>query len=92
MLGPEQEKREKILCSLEEMGSPFPQFAFYKVNGQLQPIGQGSFSVVYDMIERDHVDRHYAMKVMGFESHVVDSASFWNTFRMQRRNVGPPMD
>lgn len=84
MMELEQENTKNILNRLEEMGYPFPQFAFYKVKDQLQIMGSGSFSVVFEMMEKEHPNRHYAMKVMGFEGHVVDSAAFWNAFRIQR--------
>lgn len=84
MQGLEQKNMDNMLLCLEEMGYPFSQYALYKPDGNPKVLGHGGFSVVYEMTDRDNLDRHYAMKVLGMERHVVSSDAFWNTFRIQR--------
>lgn len=74
---------ERILSSLDEKGYLFPQFQLIKVNDKLDLLGQGGFSTVYEMFNRERIEIHYALKVIGFEKHSATSELFWNTVRMQ---------
>lgn len=74
---------EIILDSLDEYGYIFPKFKLYRENNQLKFLGRGGFSVVYEMISKERYDFHYALKVVGFEKHLVTSKQFWETVRLQ---------
>ena len=84
MEGQEQITTENLLIKLEELEYPFPLFELYKKDNQIQSLGHGGFSTVYEMVDRENANKHYALKVIGMEKHVVSSDVLWNTFRMQR--------
>lgn len=83
MLRLEQNIVENILDKLDREGYLFPQFELYKVNHELQRLGHGGFSVIYEMVNKERPYLHFALKVIGFEKHVVTSEDFWNTVRYQ---------
>lgn len=83
MLSMDRADVEKILVDLDGAGCLFPEFELYKSNNQPQLLGKGGFSVVYEMFHRRNPLKHYALKVIGFERHVVTSEQFWNTARLQ---------
>lgn len=83
MLSLDRNTVEKILSSLDEHGYIFPEFELYRVNKQAQFLGRGGFSVVYEMFYKDRPDFNYALKVIGFEKHVVTSKQFWETVGLQ---------
>ena len=84
MEGQERITTENLLIKLEELEYPFPLFELYKKDNQIQSLGHGGFSTVYEMVDRENANNHYALKVIGMEKHVVSSDVLWNTFRMQR--------
>lgn len=75
---------EQLLVELDTSGAIFPEFELYKVNGQLQLLGRGGFSQVYEMRCKEKAGRRYALKVIGLEKHVVTSQRFWESVRLQR--------
>ena len=74
---------EQLLDGLDQGGYLFPQFKLHKVNCKLQCLGHGGFSVIYEMISKERLKHHFALKVIGLERHVVTSEDFWNTVRYQ---------
>ena len=74
---------EGILRMLEEQSRLFPQFKLKKVNNELQLLGTGGFSSVYEMLNVERPDHSFALKVAGFQRHMVSSAEFWDTCRIQ---------
>lgn len=74
---------EILLKELDAAGWIFPEFEFNTDNGNLKMLGKGGFSVVYEMINKNRDDLNYALKVIGFERHVVSSERFWDTVRLQ---------
>ena len=74
---------EGILSALDERSCLFPQFAFTKSNNELKLLGTGGFSSVYEMYDKERPELLYALKVIGFQRHIVSSAEFWNTGRIQ---------
>ena len=83
MLSLNQSTVEQILSALDNGGYLFPQFELYKVNNQPQLLGKGGFAVVYEMVNKERPEFHFALKVIGLEKHVVTSEKFWTTCRYQ---------
>ena len=84
MLNLDRTAVETFLGRLEEEGYLFSQYQFYKVNNQLQFLGKGGFSVVYEMTDKNEPENHYAMKVIGLERHTITSDVFQRTTILQR--------
>ncbi|MCM1143692.1 MAG: serine/threonine protein kinase [Blautia sp.] len=84
MLNLDRTATETLLGRLEEGGYLFPQYRFHKVDGQLQPLGKGGFSVVYEAVDKDVPENRYAVKVIGLERHVITSDAFQKTIALQR--------
>lgn len=84
MLNLDRENVEKILCVLDEKGYLFPEFQLNKENEQLHLLGRGGFSTVYEMVQKNRSQNHYALKVIGLERHLVTLDDFWNTVGLQR--------
>ncbi|MGN0325872.1 MAG: protein kinase [Lachnospiraceae bacterium] len=78
-----QEKVEQILIKLDDTANLFPQFGLKKVNNELQLLGSGGFSFVYEMYNKERPELSFAMKVIGLQRHTVTSEEFWNTGRIQ---------
>lgn len=78
-----QDMIDEILVSLEQMEYPFPLFKYNKINNKLQIIGRGGSSIVYDVVDVNNPNKHYAMKVIGFDKNYMSSGQFWTTFRIQ---------
>lgn len=74
---------EMILTMLDESSCLFPQFRLKKENNELQLLGMGGFSSVYEMCNKERTDRRFALKVIGLQRHTVSSAEFWSTGRIQ---------
>jgi len=74
---------DEILSTLNKTGWLFPEFDFYMVKNRPKLLGYGGFSAVYEMINKERPDIHYALKVSGFEKHTHTSLEFWNTTRIQ---------
>lgn len=74
---------ESVLSTLDEHNCLFPQFALKKLNNELKLLGIGGFSSVYEMYNKERPEQSFAMKVMGFQSHKVNSVEFWNAGRIQ---------
>lgn len=83
MLSLDRHTVERILTSLDGYGYILSEFELYRVNNQPKLLGRGGFSVVYEMLYKERPDIHYALKVIGFEKHVVTSKQFWETVRLQ---------
>lgn len=83
MLSLEKDVIENILIMLDQENQLFPQFKLLQRNNQLQLLGKGGFSLVYEMINKERPENHFALKVIGFEQHVVTSDDFWTTTRLQ---------
>lgn len=74
---------ESVLSTLDEHNYLFPQFALKKLNNELKLLGIGGFSSVYEMYNKERPELSFAMKVIGFQSHKVNSVEFWNVSRIQ---------
>lgn len=74
---------ESVLSTLDEHHFLFPQFALKKLNNELKLLGIGGFSSVYEMYNKERPELSFAMKVIGFQSHKVNSVEFWNAGRIQ---------
>ena len=74
---------EDVLSALDEHNWLFPQFALTQLNNELKLLGNGGFSSVYEMYNKERPEHKFAMKVTGFQSHKVNSVEFWNTGRIQ---------
>ena len=74
---------EFVLSALDERACLFPQFAFTKSNNELKLLGTGGFSSVYEMYDKERPKLTYALKVIGFQRHTVNSMEFWSTSRIQ---------
>ncbi len=83
MLNFDQKQAEHILRTLDENGYLFPGFGLELSDGSLKCLGKGGFSSVYEMIHQSRSELHFALKVIGMESHVVTSEEFWTTSRIQ---------
>ena len=59
---------EKILMQLEDKSFFYSRspYKFYRVNNSLCLLGAGGTSYVYEMYDEQAPDRHYALKVIGF--------------------------
>lgn len=84
MLNLDRAAVETLLSRLEEEGYPFAQYQLYKANNRLQLLGKGGFSAVYEMVDRESPNDHYAMKVIGLERHTITSDAFRDTTILQR--------
>lgn len=69
--------RETILKELDKNGSLFSKYSLKEINGELNLLGVGGFSYVYEMNE------DYALKVMGFSNRALDSDEFKSTTQIQ---------
>ena len=74
---------ERILKELDDSSRLFPQFALSTENDQLKLLGAGGFSLVYEMFNRERPELKYAVKVSGFQRHLVTSEDFSNSVRIQ---------
>ena len=74
---------EKLLRELDEHNYLFPQFKLTKINNKLKLLGNGGFSVVYEMYNKERKENLFALKVTGFQRRKVSSTEFWNTSRIQ---------
>ncbi|MDD6400399.1 MAG: protein kinase [Lachnospiraceae bacterium] len=84
MLTFEKTTAESILCRLDKMGKLFPEFEMHKVDEKPQLLGRGGFSSVYAMVQKSNHSKHYVIKVIGLERHVMTSEQFWDTTRYQK--------
>ena len=75
---------EAILEQLDSEKRIFPQYQLYKDNGRPVLLGRGGFSCVYEMVSRNDPEKHYAMKVMGFDKHTITSEAFHCMTDLQR--------
>ncbi len=83
MSGFDKNAVNRVILQLDESGCLFPQFGLSKLNNELVLLGQGGFSSVYEMYNKERPDLKFALKVIGFERHTISSAEFWNTGRIQ---------
>ncbi len=83
MSGFDKNAVNRVIVQLDESGCLFPQFGLSKLNNELVLLGQGGFSSVYEMYNKERPDLKFALKVIGFERHTISSAEFWNTGRIQ---------
>lgn len=74
---------EEILMKLQEDGYLFPHYELYKENNGLCLLGVGGYSYVYDMIDSDCPEKHYALKVIGFGKHIIEKEKFLRTLILQ---------
>ena len=74
---------EKLLCELDKHNCLFPQFELTKNNNKLKFLGNGGFSVVYEMHNKERKENFFALKVIGFQGRKVSSTEFWNTSHIQ---------
>ena len=56
---------ETLLGELDETGYLFPEFKLHKVNNQLQLLGKGGFSVIYEMRGKHNTQLEYVLKIIG---------------------------
>ncbi len=84
MLSMNQTAIREVLEGLENEGLPFSQYKLYIENNQLSVLGSGSFSIVYEMEDKNNPDKRYAMKVIGFNKCSVTSEKFRQTVGLQR--------
>ncbi len=74
---------ERLLKALDAAGWIFPEFELNTDNNNLFLLGRGGFSVVYEMFYKERPDCRYALKVIGFERHVVSFEQFRDTVLLQ---------
>lgn len=79
----EKSRTKEILCALDAKGHIFSGFEIEKLNNQLCVLGTGGFSSVYGMKSLQRPDKKYALKVIGFEKHVMTSENFKATANLQ---------
>lgn len=84
MLGFNKTEIGNIIKNLDESGFIFPEFEFLKIDEQPQLIGIGGFSSIYEMFSIKRPEKKYALKVIGFEKHIVTSKQFWETIKLQK--------
>ena len=75
---------ETLLGELDETGYLFPEFMLHKVNNQLQLLGKGGFSVIYEMRGKHNTQLEYVLKVIGLEKYSMTSEQFQETVKIQR--------
>lgn len=75
---------EKILCRIEEAEFLFSGYRFCRSEGGLCLLGKGGYSSVYEVYDETNPDRHYALKVGGFERHTVSREEFYRMIYLQR--------
>ncbi len=73
---------QKILISLNEKFGLFAQFGFEKAQDELIILGNGGFSTVYEMYNRERTELKYALKVTGFNHQTADPKAFEDTNRL----------
>lgn len=73
---------DKLLLQLEDIGFIDPRYKFYKVNNELNLLGRGGFSYVYEMYDSMAPERHYAAKIIGIGKDV-DEQLILETTRIQ---------
>lgn len=79
----DKEYVESVLCTLDDHSHLFPQFELTKLNSGLKLLGTGGFASVYEMHNKERSELAFALKVIGFQRHIISSAEFWNTGRIQ---------
>lgn len=79
----DKEYVESVLCALDDHSCLFPQFELTKLNSGLKLLGTGGFSSVYEMYNKERSELKIALKVIGFQRHIISSTEFWNTGRIQ---------
>ena len=79
----DKEYVESVLCALDDHAHLFPQFELTKLNSGLKLLGTGGFASVYEMHNKERSELAFALKVVGFQRHIISSAEFWNTGRIQ---------
>lgn len=84
MFGMDRTVVEDILSRLQDEGYLFQQYEFYKEEGKFRLLGKGGFSCVYEVLDKANPEKHYALKVIGFERHSITSEEFQRTTRLQR--------
>ena len=74
MLGFERAKVEKILDQFIEMELDGSEsgYRFYKEDKRLCLLGAGGTSYVYEMYDVQNPDKHYALKIVGFNKSISD--------------------
>ncbi len=75
---------EAILERLDSEGRIFPQYQLYKEGGKPVLLGRGGFSCVYEAVNRMESEKHYAIKVMGFDKHTINTEAFNRMVDLQR--------
>jgi serine/threonine protein kinase len=76
----------EIMDSLEQKGFPFSRYMLCRTtDGRPKQLGKGSYSVVYEMADRNFPEKHYALKVMGMEKNAVTTEEFKKTVDIQNR-------
>ena len=80
----EQEVLENILSKLDELGWLFSSVKFYKKEDKLQLIGKGGFATVYDMVDCDNSEIHYALKVLQVNNKGITLKKCQEAFELQK--------
>ena len=79
-----RETAEKILASLEAKGL-FQSYSFCRDGERLQLLGEGSISYVYEVYDRKHPEKRYALKIIGLKDITLLSEKFYQMVVLQQK-------
>ncbi len=85
MVQMERAAAEQIYLTLEEQGALFPLFRFTLENGRPKYLGEGGFAAVYEMHNNERPNLLYALKILGFGKHTLNSEEFEGSFKIERK-------
>ncbi len=78
------EEIQRILIQLDHMNLPFKKYGFVMENNGLKLLGRGGSADVYEAKNRSSNKRKYAIKVIGFKEHNMDSNRFIKSVQAQK--------
>ena len=83
MFIPDKAKVEKILLQMEEANCIDPRYRFVREKDGLKLLGVGGFSYVYEMEDSLSPNRHYAAKIIGLGSKVIEEQQVYDAAAIQ---------
>ena len=83
MFIPDKAKVEKILLQMEEANCIDSRYRFVREKDGLKLLGAGGFSYVYEMEDSLSPNRHYAAKIIGLGSKVIEEQQVYDAAAIQ---------
>ena len=83
MFIPDKAKVEKILLQMEEANCIDSRYRFVREKDGLKLLGVGGFSYVYEMEDSLSPNRHYAAKIIGLGSKVIEEQQVYDAAAIQ---------